>query len=924
MFFCISLLLSLILGDLIMKRLILVLLSLFSLPVMGTHIVGGEFEFLFRGVDPANGQFRYHLSLILYFDRINGSEGARDEEILIRIFRKRDNAVMHDNILLLYSDARDVGYYKPECSSGNSIQTDRIYYTYMIGNTQAEYRLDPDDFDDPQGYYIAWERCCRNYGITNVYSEDPNTGSTRYAGQTFYLEFPPLRKNGKDFYNSSPSLFPPLSDYACPGRFYWVKFNGTDPDGDELVYSMVTPMNTITGDAVPPTGLPRPAPYPTILWRPGFGANNIMKGSPDIKIDEKGLLTVTPTVAGLYVFAVKCEEFRDGKKIGEIRRDFQMLVLTNCPPATKPVIKARRKGAATYAEGQLSVPFSNSVTDDQRCIEILVTDPDAATRQEKIKILAVAANFDENVDGVLPDISTSILDNSNSEASFEVCFPQCPYTGGTFKIDIIVEDDACPLPLTDTITVEVDIELPPNESPVFDKELITATFDEGSGTPMWTFVGTDGDGDLVQILPPAEDELNLTDYGFNLEVTNEQPGQVNAQLSWNTKCDEVDFSKKTDFQFKILLDDQDKCEVTPADTLTFDLAINLYDFHSPVISYLPDPASQEIVLTKKMFENISFDVEGVDEDGDQLTLKGRGIGFDMATYNASFPEKTFIGQGTSQFTWFPDCDHINLNTKDEFKFELEVIDQHNRCNYYLSDILFVTVNVLPPDNHEPTLTVNDQSGDHDLAYTLGEEILIPALGVDADANPQDLLTMELIKAEGSVEPEGFVFSSTPQKGVVDGTLEWKPGCEIFHNGVYENDYTFTFRVFDDRCFTAVGADTVTVNLKVKDVQSQVEDFMPPNIITPNGDGKNDFFAMLKEDEDTKELIDILPKDNCAGIFKRISIYNRWGRAVFESTSRDFRWYPKDDPTGIYFYQLLYSNVEYKGIITLAGESQNNR
>src|SRR5690606_2889916 len=161
-------------------RLILVLLSLFSLPVMGTHIVGGEFEFLFRGVDPANGQFRYHLSLILYFDRINGSEGARDEEILIRIFRKRDNAVMHDNILLLYSDARDVGYYKPECSSGNSIQTDRIYYTYMIGNTQAEYRLDPDDFDDPQGYYIAWERCCRNYGITNVYSEDPNTGSTRY------------------------------------------------------------------------------------------------------------------------------------------------------------------------------------------------------------------------------------------------------------------------------------------------------------------------------------------------------------------------------------------------------------------------------------------------------------------------------------------------------------------------------------------------------------------------------------------------------------------------------------------------------------------------------------------------------------------------------------------------------------------------
>ena len=50
----------------------------------------------------------------------------------------------------------------------------------------------------------------------------------------------------------------------------------------------------------------------------------------------RGSITVTPTEVGLYVFSVKADEYRDGVKIAEARRDFQMLVVDGCSPPDPP------------------------------------------------------------------------------------------------------------------------------------------------------------------------------------------------------------------------------------------------------------------------------------------------------------------------------------------------------------------------------------------------------------------------------------------------------------------------------------------------------------------------------------------------------------------------------------------------------------
>ncbi|HMG94275.1 MAG TPA: hypothetical protein VK589_29650, partial [Chryseolinea sp.] len=267
-----------------MKRILPVIFFLFSLPLTASHIVGGEFEIIHLTGN------QYRVSLILYFDELNGNPGAKDNNFTTAIYRKSDNFLMQNVFFSTYS-ITNVDYTQPECSNGE-IVTSKLVYTTTLN-------LSDERYDDPEGYYIVWERCCRNYTITNIFSDDPAVGS-RSTGQTFYLEFPPVVKDGKPFINSSPRLFPPLNDYACPRKPYYVDFAGIDDDGDSLAYSLVTPLSTHSIDPFPPL---LPGPYPTVDWKPPFSLTNILGGVPDLKISDEGFLTATPTQQGLYVFA---------------------------------------------------------------------------------------------------------------------------------------------------------------------------------------------------------------------------------------------------------------------------------------------------------------------------------------------------------------------------------------------------------------------------------------------------------------------------------------------------------------------------------------------------------------------------------------------------------------------------------------------
>jgi len=92
---------------------------------------------------------------------------------------------------------------------------------------------------------------------------------------------------------------------------------------------------------------------------------------------------------------------------------------------------------------------------------------------------------------------------------------------------------------------------------------------------------------------------------------------------------------------------------------------------------------------------------------------------------------------------------------------------------------------------------------------------------------------------------------------------------------------------------------LNVRLKEKPIVKQNVPLSVPNVISPNGDGVNDFFCISLENS-----TDFL-----------IEIFNRWGKSVFTSDDSGFRWDGKfnqnDLPCGTYFYLISYKTLNSK-------------
>ncbi|NDC29611.1 MAG: hypothetical protein EBZ58_01470 [Bacteroidetes bacterium] len=109
-------------------------------------------------------------------------------------------------------------------------------------------------------------------------------------------------------------------------------------------------------------------------------------------------------------------------------------------------------------------------------------------------------------------------------------------------------------------------------------------------------------------------------------------------------------------------------------------------------------------------------------------------------------------------------------------------------------------------------------------------------------------------------------------------------------------------------FGTVCADTAITSINYND---SLEALKFPNVFTPNGDLKNDFFKL---DGNISPCYD-----------GEIIIYNRWGNEVYESKSINFAWDGTDGngsnvSDGVYFYIVRVNDIKgnntYRGTVTL--------
>ncbi len=294
----------------------------FALVSKGTHIIGGYLHYEKVGADT------YEVSVTVYKDcqsYINGSGGVTTPIEFDNINGQPPMFLgMPDAVLTVYSYVNgsldSTGYYftdvvitdvnieDPDSCRNvpDEVCVQKGVYTITLSL--------PDHTDD--GYYLSYQRCCRNPSSINVDVDPLGTGIS-IAG------FIPKLENVPENSNPNYSSNPPIA--FC--LFHPVEYDlsAYDDDGDSLAYEFATPLDGANFGSV--NGV-IPPPYGLISYNSGYSSTYPITSTPPFALDPvTGLLTGTPIQLGAYVVGVKVLEYRNSVLISETIRDLRFYVL---------------------------------------------------------------------------------------------------------------------------------------------------------------------------------------------------------------------------------------------------------------------------------------------------------------------------------------------------------------------------------------------------------------------------------------------------------------------------------------------------------------------------------------------------------------------------------------------------------------------
>jgi hypothetical protein len=858
------------------------------------HIVGGEIEMIHIG---AENSFTYRVKLIQYFDCAQTANPGPDDLISYTIFRKSDGQAMRNGTMFI-TNQEFVPYTNPDCALG-FLCTLKVEYSHEI-------TLDPDDFNDPAGYVIVWERCCRNWSTKNLVNPGWN-------GMTYTLHFPPVvDSNGNPFINSSPRLFPPLSDYACVNQLFYIDFAGKDDDGDSIVYSLAAPLddnqpNVEPIDPVPP---PTSPPHPIVDFAPGYNIATMIPGDPALSISNEGFITVTPTEVGLYVFSVKADEYRNGIKIGEARRDFQMLVVDGCSPPDPPEALVKVPGQEEYYKEDDTIIY---VASQPKCFDLFVTD-DIGTN---VTLNAIGVNFGNGGKSDLNDIfsfSEGSINESGDTLKVQVCVSDCPYVQNEpYLIDLIAADDACPLPQRDTVRVTLIVEPPTNSDPFFinekDTNFVTLPWNSSFSS---VIKGKDTDLDSLSLnyfLIPSNDKLNLAEYGISFDKVEDNPGNISGMLNFNTNCRDFDFSNRTEFMIGVVLDDLDTCDISNQDTIFYNLNVELPINTGPKLtsdkeisdSVKSRPNFSIIEVETNLSGSYSLNLFSDDEDKDTVVINAVGVGFDIEDINGVLSTfNSLPGSIDGRFNINFECIDFPYNDINQYKINF-ITEDIDFCQEMNADTIQLVIKINLDENSIPEINNEDQ---YTLDVNNSFEVEINA----SDSDKDDLLLLKMV-SDGL--PGEFSFAEAYGTGEVSSILKWTPSCQELNDDFSDKLYELTFDVTDNSCPNTAKSSK---NIRFLLLKPQVnwDEFNPPNAFSPDSDGINDQFRLTNLSDPNQNL----PLDGCDDNFESIVFVDRTGVEVYKSFNREFQWDGGGLSSGVYFYYIKYTISDYRGTVTI--------
>jgi hypothetical protein len=158
--------------------------------------------------------------------------------------------------------------------------------------------IDTVTFPASSEYQISWEDCCRNGAIQNMAAP---------LGESMYFMTQVTVDNSGT--NSTPVFLNPPITLAQKWALWQYNPLPFDADGDSLAWIMETPLGSAGGVVA------------------GYTDPHADPGNPFTLNPLTGELTWMPDSNGHWEASFRVEEYRGGVKIGEIRRDMQIIVV---------------------------------------------------------------------------------------------------------------------------------------------------------------------------------------------------------------------------------------------------------------------------------------------------------------------------------------------------------------------------------------------------------------------------------------------------------------------------------------------------------------------------------------------------------------------------------------------------------------------
>lgn len=244
-------------------------------------------------------------------------------------------------------------------------------------------------------------------------------------------------------------------------------------------------------------------------------------------------------------------------------------------------------------------------------------------------------------------------------------------------------------------------------------------------------------------------------------------------------------------------------------------------------------------------------------------------------------------------------DTIRAKIKDIEELDFVIPDQEVACDGVEVTLVGQSFGGIRPYSYRWSTSPSDTDSVLTLTVNLDQEILVTITDLcgrtdttSANIDTPEFPNLDLWLSESNVLCLGdeYEIEAIGIGGAGGYSYSWSYLNAIEDGEVYEKLDSNLFRVVPFRTNThLIEVRDFCNNVYVDSLQIVVDPcIFIPNVITPNGDGQNDVF-MIKNANNVPDA--------------RLTVYNRWGTKVYESSNYLNDWTPVDQNSGVYFYIL---------------------